>query len=111
MARQRPILIGCPHYQKMVPGTYDCDEDGSYRLAPDGKFAVERAHCGHLGGRCAQTLCVLHRFSRQGERSWYPHHIMAAPDRKSPRKRRRPPSGSAKPTPPPAAGNNMDLLC
>ncbi len=86
MAKQRPIQIGCPNYQKLVPGSYDCDNQGNYLVAEDGAYLVERVHCGHLAGKCAQTLCILHRHNRGGPKSWFPSRIVAAPKtRKAPR--------------------------
>ena len=110
MSKRRPILIGCPHYQKLVPGTYECDEKGGYLCGPEGTFLVQQTHCGHLNGRCAQTLCVLHRYNRRGAGSWHPWRIMAPQPRGSatsrPREKRsssiRPQSGE---------GDGLDLLC
>jgi len=75
--KRRQILIGCPHYQRLVRGTYACGPDGDYDLAPDGSFLLERAECSHQAGRCAQTLCVLHRYNRGGPGSWYPSRLLA----------------------------------
>jgi hypothetical protein len=96
MARFKPILIGCPQYGKLVRGEYACDEDGAYRLGPDGTFALALARCGHDGGRCMQTLCVLHRFNRRGGSSWYPTQILAMRQgRRGRRKNSGPPNGQA----------------
>ena len=86
MAAYKPILIGCPQYRRVVRGTYECDERGSYLLGPGGTFVLHRARCGQYGGRCMQTLCALHRYNRRGIGSWYPIGIWAVPD---PPKRRR----------------------
>ncbi len=97
MAKRKPILIGCPQYSKLVRGSYLCGPDGNYRLSPDGTFLVHFVKCGHDGGRCMQTLCVLHRYNRQGTGSWYPSKLLAAPERRHkprahrPKRRRKPP--------------------
>ena len=80
MARTRPILIGCPQYRSPVRGSYLCDDDGGCPRGPSGEFLLERARCGHNGGRCMQTLCVLHRFNRRGAGSWYPTGVWAMRD-------------------------------
>ena len=101
--KTRPILIGCPQHQRLVRGTYACGRDGRFLLADDGSFVVERVCCGHDGGRCAQTLCVLHRYNRRRSASWYPSRILAAPEPKTP----------PKPTshPAPRKQSDTDLLC
>jgi len=81
----KPIWIGCPQYGRRVRGTYDCDEAGRYRLGPGGGFVLEHTRCGQDAGRCAQTLCALHRYNRRGPGTWYPSHIQAAP---GPKRRR-----------------------
>ena len=80
MSRYKPILIGCPQFRGYVRGEYECDESGGYALSADGEFMLSRARCGHHGGRCMQTLCVLHRHNRLGKRSWYPECILALAD-------------------------------
>ncbi len=82
MAKRKKILIGCPQYRRLVSGTYPCDPSGRYRLLPDGSFDVAGIECDQLGGRCMQTLCVLHRFNRRGPDSWYPSEVLAAPERR-----------------------------
>ena len=109
MAKRRPILIGCPHYQRLMPGTYECNDAGGYLLAPDGSFVLERARCGHNGGRCAQALCVLHRNNRGGRAAWFPSRIVAAPQRKKKRKTGTRGKSSAASRSSPNA--NLDLLC
>jgi hypothetical protein len=79
MPKRKPILIGCPQYHCLVLGSYERDEKGAYRLGPGGEFLLERARCGHRGGRCSQTLCALHRLNQRGPGSWYPTGIWAAP--------------------------------
>jgi len=103
MRKTRPILIGCPQYQRMVRGTYACGPDGRFLLSADGSFAVARVRCAHDGGRCAQTLCVLHRYNRRGGSSWYPSRILAAPQPNAPPKRARRPA--------PRKKSDTDLLC
>jgi hypothetical protein len=82
MAQRKPIWIGCPQYMKRVPGSYECDEAGRYRLGPGGKFLLEYTQCSQDGGRCMQTLCALHRFNRRGPGSWFPERIEAMPEPK-----------------------------
>jgi len=106
MERRRGILIGCPQYRVMVRGSYACDEGGRYLLGPGGSFLLERVRCGHHGGRCVQTLCVLHRHNRGGPGSWYPDKVLA--DRHGTDKPRPP-----RPGPAPADGDDgasVDLL-
>jgi hypothetical protein len=90
MTRKRPILIACPQCRKLVRGSYECDESGEYRLGPDKGFLLSHARCEQDGGRCAQTLCVLHRYNGRGPDSWYPDRILAMPA-----------AGSAPANPPP----------
>jgi hypothetical protein len=105
MPNWKPILIGCPQHRKLVRGRYECDEQGAYRAGPDGKFILAHARCDQDGGRCMQTLCVLHRFNRRGGSSWYPSQVLAMPS--GPRKGRKTAS-------PPSSYNpsgSADLLC
>ncbi len=92
MPRRKSILIGCPQHQRLVRGTYACDDAGRYALGPDGQFLLDRVECDQLGGRCMQTLCILHRYNRRGPASWYPYRILAAREPRS--RRRRPPAGA-----------------
>ena len=111
MAKQRPIQIGCPAYQKLVPGTYDCDARGEYLLSPDGSFLVERTHCGHLAGRCVQTLCILHRHNRGHARSWFPSRLVASPLGKGGAGKAKPKSGRRREPAGPSPGTNgLDVL-
>ncbi len=80
MARTKPIQIGCPQYHVLVRGSYECDEDGSCPLGPKGEFLLHRVRCEQYGGRCMQTLCVLHRHNRRGAGSWYPTGVWALRD-------------------------------
>ena len=84
MERRRGILIGCPQYHCLVHGTYECDEEGDYRLSPSGEFVLERAQCGHRDGKCIQTLCALHRLNRGRNGTWFPSGIWASRPRRSP---------------------------
>ena len=77
MEKRKAILIGCPQYRVLVRGTYECDEHGRYLRAPDGEFLLPRVRCDQCGGKCMQTLCVLHRFNRAGAGSWYPSGVYA----------------------------------
>jgi hypothetical protein len=77
MEKRKPIQIGCPQYRVLVGGTYECDEHGRYLRGPDGDFVLPRVQCGQYGGKCMQTLCVLHRFNRGGTGSWYPSGVFA----------------------------------
>ena len=77
MAKQKPILIGCPQYNVRVRGTCRCDGRGRYLRTEDGGFMLEAIQCNQYGGRCMQTLCVLHRFNRRGSGSWYPTGLWA----------------------------------
>ena len=107
MATRRPILIGCPQCQQLVSGSYECDEAGEYLLGADGSFLLDRARCDHRGGRCVQTLCVLHRHSRRGPRSWFPSEVVATA-----RRGHRPGAdgtrGGAASQP---SGSDLDILC
>jgi len=106
MAKRKPILIGCPQHGKLVRGTYLCDDAGDYRLGPGGQFLVELVECEHDGGRCMQTLCVLHRYNRRGDGSWYPSKLLAAPEKQArPKSARRPPAPKTK-----RAENGTDVL-
>ena len=78
MTRYHPIWIACPQYRKMVKGSYEVDAQGRYRLGAGGEFLLRRARCGLAGGRCTQTLCVLHKFNRGGAGSWYPEQLVPA---------------------------------
>ena len=77
MMPTRAIWIGCPQHGRLVRGTYDCEATGQYLLDTNGEFLLPHVHCGQDGGRCAQPLCVLHRYNRGGEHSWYPSTILA----------------------------------
>jgi len=105
MAKYKSILIGCPQHRKLIRGSYECDDGGRYLLGADGTFVLQRVRCGHDGGRCMQTLCVLHRFNQGGGASWYPSQILALDEPPPSRPRRRPPR---RPSP---ADSRMDMLC
>jgi len=85
---RKPIWIICPQHLKRVRGSYACDESGRYRMGPAGQFLLKHAACDQDAGRCAQTLCVLHRFNRRGPGSWYPEQILAyqSPEGPSPKR-------------------------
>ena len=106
MNKRKAIMIGCPQHGKLVRGTYSCDEAGNYRLGPDGEFVVERVECGHDGGRCMQTLCILHRYNRRGAGSWYPSQLLAAPETPGRSKSARP----ASPRPKRGEDGSTDVL-
>jgi len=84
VSRYRPILIGCPHYRRFVRGTSECDTEGRYLRAADGSFLLQHIRCGQNGGRCTQTLCVLHRLNRRGPQAWFPYSVVAGADRDPP---------------------------
>lgn len=77
MPVRKPIWLICPQHLKRVRGSYECDEAGRYRLGLEGQFLLKYAACEQDGGRCIQTLCVLHRYNRRGPASWYPERILA----------------------------------
>ena len=79
MAKYQSIQIGCPEYGGVVRGSYACDDGGKYLLGRNGEFLLNRARCGQMDGRCAQTLCAFHRFNRRGPGTWYPDRLFAAP--------------------------------
>ena len=90
MAQSKLILIACPQHRRHVRGWYACDDSGRYRLAADGSFNLELVRCDQDGGRCAETLCALHRYNRRGPGTWYPSHVRAMPaGQQTPRRARR----------------------
>jgi len=106
MPRRKPILIGCPQYEKLVRGSYLCNAGGEYRLGGNGEFLLKHTHCNQDGGRCIQTLCVLHRYNKKGSSSWYPSKLLAMPERKAgPVARRRLAEAKRRP-----GGGNTDIL-
>jgi hypothetical protein len=76
-----PILIACPEYRKLVRGWAECDETGLPRRADDGDLLLGAVRCNQHNGRCAQTLCALHRYNRRGRGTWYPDRVFAMPSR------------------------------
>ena len=90
MARRKPIWILCPQHRRRVRGWYEADADGAFPLTPDGRYVLDYVRCTQDGGRCMQTLCVLHRFNRRGPDSWYPERILALPPRRPRRPRPKP---------------------
>ena len=95
MAKYMPILIGCPHYQTFVRGTYECDSTGTHPVGPDGSFLLEYVRCGHRAGRCAQPLCVLHHLNRRSKGAWHPYGVLACPPKQKEQKPSVSPSGVA----------------
>jgi len=87
-SRRQPIFIICPQHLKQVRGWYESGSDGKFRYAADGGYVLDYVRCSQDGGRCMQTLCVLHRYNRRGPASWYPEKILAV----RPRGRRGSPS-------------------
>jgi hypothetical protein len=71
------VDIACPHQRKIVRANYPCHSDGRYLLTAEGNFDMELIQCTQDHGRCAETLCALHRFNRRGEGTWYPDTIRA----------------------------------
>lgn len=105
MDRKKKIEIACPHQRRIVEGLYPCDAEGLYIMLPDGAFNLNLIECGQLDGRCAETLCALHRFNRRGPGTWYPDQIRAMRQRNRPRKRRKKPGGKGD------EGNLFDQFC
>ncbi len=99
MAKRKSILILCPEHSVLVGGDYECDERGQYRLGAQGEFVLRRVECSQYGGRCAQTLCALHRYNRGGPLTWFPERILAAPG-SGPRKHAAPRPAPPRPAPP-----------
>ncbi|MCP4376580.1 MAG: hypothetical protein GY794_10465 [bacterium] len=85
--KTRMVEIACPHQRKIVRANYPCDSDRRYLLGADGSFSMELIQCSQDQGRCAETLCAMHRFNRRGEGTWYPDTIRALPDPKQSSKR------------------------
>ncbi len=79
-----PILIACPEYRKLVRGWAECDETGRPFCSGDGDFPLHAVRCNQHNGRCAQTLCALHRYNRRGRGTWYPDRVFAMPARPGP---------------------------
>jgi hypothetical protein len=76
----KPIVISCPEHAKLVRGTYACDRHGRFLRGRDGGFLLRFLRCSQLNGRCAQTLCALHRHNRRGPHSWVPNQIFCMPE-------------------------------
>ncbi|MFP4140228.1 MAG: hypothetical protein ACOCZU_05520 [Planctomycetota bacterium] len=75
----KPIVIACPEHNQLVRGTYHCDEHGRFLRGRDGGFLIRLLRCSQLNGRCAQTLCALHRHNRRGPHTWVPDRIFCMP--------------------------------
>ena len=71
----KTIEIACPHQRKIVKALYPCRSDGRYLSRADGSFDLELVQCSQDDGRCAETLCALHRFNHRGTGTWYPDQI------------------------------------
>jgi len=82
MPRRKPIWIVCPQHAKRVRGWYEAGPDGAFRFGPGETYLLESVRCSQDGGRCMQTLCVLHRYNRRGPESWYPEKVLAMPEPK-----------------------------
>jgi hypothetical protein len=81
--RTQPILIACPQYRLAVRGTYQYGDDQTDSMQAGADYALDRVACGQYGGRCMQTLCVLHRYNNRGPGSWYPEIILVTPSSRS----------------------------
>jgi len=73
----KTVEIACPHQRKIVKALYPRGPDGRYLCEADGTFNLELVECSQDDGRCAETLCALHRFNRRGAGTWYPDQIRA----------------------------------
>jgi hypothetical protein len=76
----KPVLIACPEHDKLVRGSYRADPRGRFVRGRDGGFVLQYLSCSQLNGRCAQTLCALHRHNRRGPHSWVPERIFCMPE-------------------------------
>ncbi|MBT3199043.1 MAG: hypothetical protein HN350_03915 [Phycisphaerales bacterium] len=83
--RKKIIEIACPHQQREIRGLYPCSPDGQYIMLPDGAFNLTLIECSQDHGRCAETLCALHRFNRLGPGTWYPDTLRAVRENKQTR--------------------------
>ena len=77
-SKTKAVMIACPQYGRFVRGEYLCDSPGAAGLSDGGTIALQHVRCGQEGGRCSQTLCVLHRYNRKGAGSWYPESVRFA---------------------------------
>ncbi len=77
MKTSKNIVIACPHQREVIKASYPCGPDGRYLLMSDGTCNMELIQCSQDDGRCAETLCALHRFNRRGPGTWYPDSIRA----------------------------------
>ncbi|MGC9453630.1 MAG: hypothetical protein ACP5HU_02090 [Phycisphaerae bacterium] len=93
MSKSRPIFIACPALRRVVRGSCAADASGDCPLTRDGSFPLSAITCNQDNGRCAETLCALHRYNRRGPGTWYPDRVWAMPkaSKDSPR-RQTPPS-------------------
>jgi len=86
-SNMKTIEIACPHQRKVIKASYPCGPDGRYLCRGDGTFDLELVQCSQDDGRCAETLCALHRFNRRGAGTWYPDQIRAMREGQQPRDR------------------------
>ena len=84
----KTVEIACPHQRRVVKGLYPCDANGRYIMMPDGSFNLALIECSQDDGRCAETLCALHRFNRRGLGTWYPDTLMGVRENKQNREHR-----------------------
>jgi len=101
--RMKNIEIACPHQRRIIKALYPCRPDGRYLSGVDGTFDLELVECSQDDGRCAETLCALHRFNRRGAGTWYPDQIRAMREGKQISDR---PTNAADPK-----KNSFDQLC
>ena len=57
-------------------------------MLPDGAFNLTLIECSQDHGRCAETLCALHRFNYRGTGTWYPDTLRAVRENKQARENR-----------------------
>ena len=74
-SKRKNIEIACPHQRRVIKASYPCGPDGRYLRRAYGTFDLELVRCSQDEGRCAETLCALHRFNRRGPGTWYPDRI------------------------------------
>ena len=102
-SKRKNIEIACPHQRRVIKASYPCGPDGRYLRRAYGTFDLELVRCSQDEGRCAETLCALHRFNRRGTGTWYPDQIRVRRDGKQTGEG---PSGGQRNT-----SNSLDQLC